>query len=207
MKDKKRLIILTVVIILTLIVCGIIIFDYMKDDNNKPNTPEVQVTNNIDEYGYVLVDTDTEYYKEIFEKLKVALDKEEVDEDLYATLLSQLFVTDFYTLSNKLSSSDIGGLDFVLSTVKDNFAAKAKDTMYKSVKTNLYGDREQELPTVTKVSVDNIITNIYSYGDIKDTKAYTVKCSVTYDKDLGYPSVVKLTLVHTDNKLEVAKVN
>ena len=207
MKDKKRLIILTVVIILTLIVCGIIIFDYMKDDNNKPNTPEVQVTNNIDEYGYVLVDTDTEYYKEIFEKLKVALDKEEIDEDLYATLLSQLFVTDFYTLSNKLSSSDIGGLDFVLSTVKDNFAAKAKDTMYKSVKTNLYGDREQELPTVTKVSVDNIITNIYSYGDIKDTKAYTVNCSVTYDKDLGYPSVVKLTLVHTDNKLEVAKVN
>jgi hypothetical protein len=207
MKDKKRLIILTVVIILTLIVCGIIIFDYMKDDNNKPNTPEVQVTNNIDEYGYVLVDTDTEYYKEIFEKLKVALDKEEVDEDLYATLLSQLFVTDFYTLSNKLSSSDIGGLDFVVSTVKDNFAAKAKDTMYKRVKTNLYGDRDQELPTVTKVSVDNIITNTYSYGDNKDTEAYSVKCSVTYDKELGYPTTVKLTLVHTDNKLEVAKVN
>ena len=207
MKDKKRLIILIVVIALTLIVCGIIIFDYMKDDSKKPNTPEVQVTNNIDKYGYVLHDTDTEYYKELFEKLKVALDKEEVDEELYATLLSQLFVTDFYTLSNKLSSSDVGGLDFVVSTVKDNFAAKAKDTMYKSVKTNLYGDRDQELPTVTKVSVDNIITNTYSYGDNKDTEAYSVKCSVTYDKELGYPTTVKLTLVHTDNKLEVAKVN
>lgn len=207
MKDKKRLIILIVVIVLTLIVCGIIVFDYMKDDSKKPNTPDVQVTNNIDEYGYVLHDTDTEYYKELFEKLKVALDKEEVDEELYATLLSQLFVTDFYTLSNKLSSSDVGGLDFVVSTVKDNFAAKAKDTMYKSVKTNLYGDRDQELPTVTKVSVDNIITNNYSYGDNKDTEAYSVKCSVTYDKELGYPTTVKLTLVHTDNKLEVAKVN
>ena len=207
MRDKKRFIILMIVIILTLIVCGIIVIDYMKDDNKKPNTPEVQVTNNIDEYGYVLVDTDTEYYKELFEKLKVALDKEEVDEELYATLLSQLFVTDFYTLSNKLSSSDVGGLDFVVASLKDNFAAKAKDTMYKSVKTNLYGDREQELPTVTKVSVDNIITNTYSYGDNKDTKAYSVKCSVTYDKDMGYPSTVKLTLVHTDKKLEVAKVN
>ena len=51
MKDKKRLIILIVVIALTLIVCGIIIFDYMKDDSKKPNTPEVQVTNNIDKYG------------------------------------------------------------------------------------------------------------------------------------------------------------
>ena len=143
----------------------------------------------------------------LFEKLKVALDKEEVDEELYATLLSQLFVTDFYTLSNKLSSSDVGGLDFVLAENKDNFAAKAKDTMYKSVKTNLYGDRDQELPTVTKVSVDNIITNNYTYGDKKDAEAYSVKCSVTYDKDLGYPSTVKLTLVHTDKKLEVAKVN
>ncbi len=179
----------------------------MKDDNKRPSTPEAQVTNNIKDYGYVLHDTDTEYYKELFDKLKVALDKDEVDEELYATLLSQLFVTDFYTLSNKLSSSDIGGLDFVVSTVKDNFAAKAKDTMYKSVKTNLYGDRDQELPTVTKVSVDNIITNNYSYGDNKDTKAYSVKCSVTYDKELGYPTTVKLTLVHTDNKLEVAKVN
>nr|MBP3259080.1 hypothetical protein [Bacilli bacterium] len=207
MKDKKRLIILIIVIVLTLIVCGIIVFDYIKDDNKKPNTAEVQITNNIKDYGYVLRDTDTEYYKELFDKLKVALDKDEVDEELYATLLSQLFVTDFYTLSNKLSNSDIGGLDFVLSTVKDNFAAKAKDTMYKSVKTNLYGDREQELPTVTKVSVDNIITNNYSYGDNKDTKAYSVKCSVTYDKELGYPTTVKLTLVHTDNKLEVAKVN
>lgn len=207
MKDKKRLIILIVVIVLTLIVCGIIVLDYMKDDIKKPNTPEVQITNNIDKYGYVLHDTDTEYYKELFDKLKVVLDKEEVDEELYATLLSQLFVTDFYTLSNKLSSSDVGGLDFVVSTVKDNFAAKAKDTMYKSVKTNLYGDRDQELPTVTKVSVDNIITNSYSYGDNKDTKAYSVKCSVTYDKELGYPTTVKLTLVHTDNKLEVAKVN
>ena len=48
MKDKKRFIILMIVIVLTLIVCGIIVIDYMKDDNKKPNTPEVQVTNNID---------------------------------------------------------------------------------------------------------------------------------------------------------------
>ena len=207
MKDKKRLIILIVVIAITLIVCGIIVYDYMKDDISKPGTSEVQITNNISKYGYVLKDTDTDYYKELFDKLKVVLDKEEVEEELYATLLSQLFVTDFYTLSNKLSSSDVGGLNFVLAENKDNFAAKAKDTMYKSVKTNLYGDREQELPTVTKVSVDNIITNNYSYGDKKDAEAYSVKCSVTYDKDLGYPTTVKLTLVHTDNKLEVAKVN
>ena len=110
-------------------------------------------------------------------------------------------------MSNKLSSSDVGGLDFVLASAKDNFSLKAKDTIYKSVKTNLYGDREQELPTVAKVSVDNIITNSYTYGEGKDAKAYSVKCSVTYEKDLGYPTIVKLTLVHTDSKLEVAKVN
>ena len=80
MKNKKRFIILMVVIVLTLIICGIIIYDYMKEDPNKPNTPEVQITNNISKYGYVLKDSDTDYYKELFDKLKVALDKEEVDE-------------------------------------------------------------------------------------------------------------------------------
>lgn len=207
MKDKKRLIILIIVIVLTLIVCGIIIYDYKKDDNKKPNTPEVQVTSNISKYGYVLHDTDTEYYKELFDKLKTVLDSNEVDEALYVNLVGQLFVTDFYTLSNKLSSSDVGGLEFVVESMKDNFATKAKDTMYKTVKTNLYGDREQELPTVTKVSVDNVIDTTYTYGDNTDSKAYALKCSVTYETDLGYPTVVKLTVVHNGEKLEVAKVN
>ena len=207
MKDKKRLIILIVVIVITLIICGIIIHSYLKEDNSSPAVPEVVVTNNIDKYGYVLTDKDTDYYKELFGKLKNALNAEKVDEELYASLVGQLFVTDFYTLDNKLSSSDVGGLQFILSDYKDNFALKAKDTMYKTVKSNLYNDRKQDLPIVSKASVDSVTKTTYKYGDVTDSNAYSVSVTVTYETDMGYPKSVKVVLVHNNDKLEIAKVS
>lgn len=207
MKDKKRLIILIVVIVITLIICGIIIHSYLKEDNSSPAVPEVVVTNNIDKYGYVLTDKDTDYYKELFGKLKNALNAEKMDEELYASLVGQLFVTDFYTLDNKLSSSDVGGLQFILSDYKDNFALKAKDTMYKTVKSNLYNDRKQDLPIVSKASVDSVTKTTYKYGDVTDSNAYSVSVTVTYETDMGYPKSVKVVLVHNNDKLEIAKVS
>ena len=207
MKDKKRLIILIVVIVITLIICGIIIHSYLKEDNSSPAVPEVVVTNNIDKYGYVLTDKDTDYYKELFGKLKNALNAEKMDEELYASLVGQLFVSDFYTLDNKLSSSDVGGLQFILSDYKDNFALKAKDTMYKTVKSNLYNDRKQDLPIVSKASVDSVTKTTYKYGDVTDSNAYSVSVTVTYETDMGYPKSVKVVLVHNNDKLEIAKVS
>ena len=207
MKDKKRLIILIVVIVITLIICGIIIHSYLKEDNSSPAVPEVVVTNNIDKYGYVLTDKDTDYYKELFGKLKNALNAEKMDEELYASLVGQLFVSDFYTLDNKLSSSDVGGLQFILSDYKDNFALKAKDTMYKTVKSNLYNDRKQDLPIVSKASVDSVTKTTYKYGDVTDSNAYSVSVTVTYETDMGYPKSVKVILVHNNDKLEIAKVS
>ena len=207
MKNKKRMIILIIVIVVTLAIAGIILYKYESSKEKPIETPGVKVTSNIDKYGYTLTDNDTDYYKELFDKLKVALEADPIDEELYASLISQLFVTDFYNLSNKLSSSDVGGLEFVLESYRDNFALKAKDTFYKSLKTNLYGDRDQALPTITKVSVDSIITTSYKYDDITDNKAFSVKCTVEYQEDLGYPTTIKLVLVHNNEKIEIAKVN
>ena len=203
---NKRLLILIIVILLTLIVSGVILYIHKKG-NNDDKTKEIVVTNNIEKYGYVLTDNDTDYYKELFEKLKNTLNEENVDEEIYVNLVSQLFITDFYTLSNKLNSSDVGGLQYVLSSARDNFALKAKDTLYKSIKSNLYGDRVQTLPTVSKVSIDSVVNTTYKYGDTTDNKAYSVKASVTYSEDLGYPTSVKLILIHNDNKLEIVKVS
>ena len=203
---NKRLLILIIVILLTLIVSGVILYIHKKG-NNDDKTKEIVVTNNIEKYGYVLTDNDTDYYKELFEKLKNTLNEENVDEEIYVNLVSQLFITDFYTLSNKLNSSDVGGLQYVLTSARDNFALKAKDTLYKSIKSNLYGDRVQTLPTVSKVSIDSVVNTTYKYGDTTDNKAYSVKASVTYSEDLGYPTVVKLILVHNDKLIEVAKVD
>ena len=37
----------------------------------------------------------------------------DLKEEEYAKVISQLFVTDLFTLDNKLTSNDIGGLQFI----------------------------------------------------------------------------------------------
>ena len=202
---KKKYLILTIVILLTLLVAGLIAFIHTHQDEEDNKIRETNVTEAIDKYGYSLTDRDTEYFKELFEKLKNTLNQDKVDEELYATLVSQLFTTDFYTLSNKLGSSDIGGLQFVVESYRDNFALKAKDTMYKSVKNNLYGDRDQQLPTVIKASVDDVSTTTYTL-DSKKYSGYNVKVSISYETDLSYPTKANLTLIKNDKKLEIVKV-
>ena len=204
--NSRRLIILLVVVI-SLIISGIIIVNYLHNDEKENKAQTTKVTSSIEGYDYSLNSLDTKYYKELFEKLKKTLEVDQRDEELYASLISQLFVTDFYTLSNKIGSSDIGGLEFVVEEARDNFADKAKDTMYKLVESNLYGEREQELPEVTKVSIDSITKTSFTYNSKTDEEAYNVKTSITYDKDLGYPTTVKLILVHNGKLVEVAKVN
>ncbi|MBR1377003.1 MAG: hypothetical protein IJ565_04235 [Bacilli bacterium] len=206
-KLNNKFKILILVIIITLIICGIILFTFLHGKDDEKPTTTITITNTIDNYGYSLTNNATDYYKELFEKLKKTLDNENVNDELYASLVSQLFITDFYTLNNKIGNSDVGGLEFFLESSRDNFALKAKNTIYKSVKSNLYGDREQNLPEVTKVSVDSITKTSYSYNGITDSEAYNVKTSVTYDVDLGYPTEVRLTLVHNGSKIEIAKVN
>lgn len=205
MKNKKN--ILIIVIIITLIICGVILLLHFRKPAGSSSSKDINVTHNIEKYGYTLTDNDTNYYQELYHKLRNALDAETIDDELYASLISQIFVTDFYTLSNKISNNDIGGLEFFVENYRDNFALKAKNTIYKSIESNLYGDREQELPTVTKVSIESITKTTYEYGDIVDKDAYNVKLNITYQEDLSYPTSVKLILVHNDDKIEVVKVN
>lgn len=218
MKDKKntkktkkklssRKISILIVVVISLIISGIIIHSYLNREEKENKAQTTKVTSSIEGYDYSLTSMDTKYYKELFEKLKKTLESDPRDEELYASLISQLFATDFYTLSNKIGSSDIGGLDFVLESARANFAMKAKDTMYKSVTSNLYGERDQELPEVTKVSIDSITKTSFTYNGTTDAEAYNVKISITYDKDLGYPTSAKLILVHNGKLVEVAKIN
>ena len=42
---------------------------------------------------------------------------------------------------------------------------------------------------------------------LKDDKAYVVKVTIEYEKDLEYPKEVELTIIHSNDKLEIAKMN
>lgn len=204
---KVRIIVLVVVILISLLICGFVVKKYIDKTNDSGGASEVKVNDTIDDFGYELTENATEYYKELFNKLKTLLADSNYDEEEYAKLVSQMFVADFYNLDNKVTNSDIGGTDFIATDYVDNFKLAAQNTIYKTIESNVYGDRKQELPKVLKASIDSITKEKFTYNNTNDSNAYKVKISINYETDMGYPDDVTLILIHNDKKLEIAKVD
>ena len=160
----------------------------------------------MENYDYYLDENATEYYKELYNELKNILNEDEVNNEEYAKIVSKLFITDLFTLDNKLTSSDIGGLQFIYSDFKDDFIKIAKTTLYSSVESNIYGDRSQELPIVKNVVINDINESSFSYKD-NSLNAYDVNITIQYEKDLDYPSEYKLVLIWNDKYLQIASAS
>ena len=203
MKIKKVNNIITIIIFVLLIVLAVLVIGIIK--NLKNEVKETVVLDTIENYNYKLTDNDTEYFKETFKELKKALNDE--NEDDYAKLVSKLFIIDFYSLSSAINKNDVGGTQFIESSSMDNFIKKAKDTIYKNVENNIYGDRTQELPTVKEVNIESVEKETKN-----KTLYYTTLSNIKYEKDMGYPTKIKITLTYSDakdspnNHLEIIKI-
>ena len=204
MKLKKKVkVILIIAIILIVAGLGFIAYESIKPKEVKKATVE----NEIKEYGYTLKSTRNDRYKKEFQKLKDILDKKNVDEEEYLKQISKMFIMDFYTLDDKLANTDVGGIDFVHTNAKTNFLEKSEDTVYKYVENDIYGTRNQKLPEVTDVTIDNIENIEYTIGtDFTDDNAYKIEVSIKYKEDMDYPTKATLTFVHEDNKLSLVEV-
>ena len=192
-------------IILLFIVVGIILFSVLfikvYNDFIKDNSAQKQISS-IEYYGYTLNSNDTDLYKSYYKELDKVLKEKQVDYRSYASLLSKLFIVDVYSLNNKLASTDIGGLEFIHPDLKENFKENMSETLYKYVESNIDGKRTQELPIVKEIKVDNVFETKYTYNDT-EYDAYLVNANCTYEKDLGYQTSSKLTVIKVDNILYV----
>lgn len=200
-KNKLFYFIMISLILVVIIVIGVkFTLEFLvKDDKNVVTKKELD---SLELYGYTLDDYDSDLYKEYFNDLKGTLNSKEVNYEDYAKEIVKLFVSDFYTLDNKLTSSDIGGVEFIPSDMVENFKMHAGDTMYNHVKTNIYGDRVQKLPIVKSVEVTNIENITYTYKD-KEYSAYKVSARWEYQEDLGYKNNEIFTLIKDNNKLYI----
>lgn len=184
-KKRAKKVILALVVIILL---GIGIFfgvkHFFKDDTHK-TVVEVKELDNLSEYGYTLTDKDSKYFKAEYENLKKLLTSGDVDEKEYATQVAKMFTIDLYTLSTKINKYDVGGMEYYYQTKKDMFEKKVMDTLYSTLLDDTYGDREQVLPTVTKVEVVSAEETKYSLGD-KEVDGYLVKVNISYDSAMGY---------------------
>lgn len=204
--SKKKIIkfILVLILLLFIVFGAYQVITGMKD--KKKVKQQVKVEEKIDDYGYELEDNETEYYKSLFKELKAVLNEKELDEEKYASLISQLFLTDFFTLDNKLSKNDIGGLQFVYSDFQTDFEKLAKESVYRYIESNIYGDRKQSLPIVKEVSVTNIENASFNYLDQTDEHAYQVDLKISYEEDMGYQEDATLVLIHNNDRLEIIKM-
>lgn len=200
---KKKAIIL-VLIPLVLIIAIIVV--NVKNMLAKPLT--VEVVNSIDEYNYYLENTDSRIYKKYYKELESELEDQKIDEENYVSLLAKLFTIDFYTLNNKMTNQDIGGIQFVHESQKESFKTEATNNIYKYVKNNLTGKRKQELPEIKNATVEEVKQFSYENeeANLEDNSAYQTKVKLEYVKDLDYPTEVNLTWIHEGMKLSLVEV-
>ena len=147
---------------------------------------------------YILYKRDSSLYKENFEKLRTILETSPVDNKGYAETIVKLFVIDFYTLDNKNDNTDIGGLQYVHSNLKDNLVLNASSTMYKYIKTT------KELPKVKSITSVDTRETTYKIND-KDYSAYAITINWEYDKDLGYEKQGTFIVVNDNENLSIVE--
>ncbi len=200
-KKKKGKILFIIILIIVLCIGGF--FGYTKF--YKKNPDEVKIIKKITKYNYKLGDNKSELYKKYFNELEDVLENEEVDYEEYAKVASKLFITDFYTLNNKKSKNDIGGLDFIKDSMKDNFIDQARNTFYRYIKIN---SKEQSLPEVSEVTNVSVEKTSFTYSDETiDENAYKVSITWGYVEDLGYESEANIILVKDDIKLYIVEMD
>ncbi len=199
-KKANRIVIFIFILVFICLVVPVVI--KVLDDVNKVVVKEE--VSKIDFYGYSLSNTDGEVYKKVYGELDDVLSKEEVDYSSYASLISKLFIIDVFTLDSKLTSTDIGGLEFVHDDFKANFSENLGATLYNHVLSNIDGKRTQKLPIVKDVTVNKVNEIKYTYNKV-EYDAYEVDASIIYEEDLGYQKSIKLTLIRDDRILYVVK--
>ncbi|MDD4036185.1 MAG: hypothetical protein PHS45_02555 [Bacilli bacterium] len=204
--NKKIIVILVVLIIVILIFMGIYPSFLKMGKNKEKEIKTFKVVKEIEGYDYKLKDNDPVIYKDIFNDLEMVLKAKPINEEEYAKCIAKLFIIDFYTLDNKTTKNEVGGVEFVHLSEVDDFIKKAQDTVYKYIENNIYGDRKQELPIVKIISTKEVTKISYKYLNNTDNEAYQIKLAWEYVKDLDYQTEATVILVHENNKISVLEM-
>ena len=208
MKPIKKLLLL--LILVALIIGGFIGYQkFFKKDNTK----KVKVVDSIknDNVDYVVNENDTKLFKKTFEELKKILNAKEVDNKKYAETISKLFVIDFFTLSNKTSKNDVGGVQFVFDGYKTTFVEYARDGIYKQVLASDAGQINNSLPTVKSVKVNSVEevspAGMFATPFAEDAVGYEVRLSWTYENDDSFQSEAVIVVAPDGEKLSLVKMD
>lgn len=194
--------------LLTLILLGILIllsiFLIGKVFHNKEDE-QPKVVDSMKSYNYTLEDRDSELMKETYNELKTILNEKEIDMESYAKTLTKLFIIDLFTIDNKRSKYDVGGAEYIYPDSVSNYKLNVEDTLYKTVKTNANGKRNQDLPVVKSVTIDKLEKSKFTIEEKDTFNAYVINASWEYEKDYGYDKLATITCIEKDEKIFIVE--
>jgi len=197
MRNRFKIMLSIIIVLIILFVLVLISLNFQTENKE----PLYKVLDEINNYKYTLKDRDTNIMKDVFNNLKDTLSESEIDYELYAEYLSELFIIDLFTLNNKDNKYDVGGKEYVLPEVLDNYILNVEDTLYKYI-VDINSEDRDELPIVSGITKNKIEDTKYTYNDI-EYNGYIVSLSWEYEKDLEYPTEGLVTLIKKDDKLYI----
>lgn len=206
MPDWVRITLFTIVIIGVIAGLGFASFKVLVPKKEATdNAPQKNVVS-IEGYGIHYDETDSNLYKEEYEKLKANLTSSEINYDEYAESVAKMFIIDLYTIKNKSNKYDVGGVDFVYPDGVQNYRTNVTDTIYKYVEDNSQGKRKQSLPVVESIEVKSSKKSDFTIGETK-YEATKFDLTWTYAEDLGYDSSGEVIVIKKDQYMYVVEKN
>lgn len=213
MKKSKKVIL---IIILIIVGVGLLTggyFAYKHFFKTKEVTNVANTVDTIKGFDYKLEDRDTELYKKEFQALKKNLESDDIDYEAYASSIAKMYIIDLYTMSNKINKYDIGGAEFIHSKALENYKLKVEDTIYKYLDDNSYNDREQVLPEISDITIDDIEESTYTIACQEDDEdceeeeldSYEITLSWSFVEDLDYDTEAVIIAVKEGNKLVIVE--
>ncbi len=210
---KKVLCLLCLSFALCLSACG-------KEEPVKKS--EIEIVKN-DVYAEPNVPSDAQV--KLFNKLSKAVNKDD-DKEMIATLVAQNFAFDFFSLKNKESSSDVGGLTYLPEASREDFTTFASAYVYSNYATIKNNEGVANLPMVNEVNVDGVEATTYDYtvrtaadaqagteaSEITNTyDAWNITIGISYDKtslnEDELKKVATITVIDFDGRLCVVSMN
>lgn len=192
MKKTKKIIGISILLLITIIISYVVIIIIPNKDDYF-DIKEVDKVNN-----YVQYSRDSNLYKDNFKQLKKTLTSDTIDYEKYAEYISKLFIIDLYSLNNKNSKEDVGGVQYLKEELKENFILNASNTLYK------YINSMEEKPIVKDIEIESITKTSYTIEKI-EYEAYEVKLKWEYEKDLDYENACNLIVIKDNNNLYIVE--
>lgn len=136
---------------------------------------------------------------EAYNLLSEAVELNDAQEEAKQVAIS--FIYDFFTLSNKESNEDVGGLQFIPSVNIRSFMAYAKAYYYSNYGTIVNEYSEDALPQVSEVTIQSMEARTLTYsGQYCD--GYVLEVSVSYES-----SDLDESLLKTDMTISVVALD